>query len=135
MYTRKTVYEKLFTEKVELAKHEVELADFHADFTRYLSLAQKTEQNILNINSQVGQVNKKHREDITKLFKDAKSEASVYKMMVSTVEKQLAILQKQASELGLNVEQVPAYKLAQQILDKSKYNMINAYEKMQNPPF
>jgi hypothetical protein len=26
MNTRKTIYDKLFTEKVELAKHEVELA-------------------------------------------------------------------------------------------------------------
>jgi hypothetical protein len=27
MNTRKTIYDKLFTEKVELAKHEVELAN------------------------------------------------------------------------------------------------------------
>ena len=31
MNTKKTVYDKLFTEKVELAKHEVELAMFKSD--------------------------------------------------------------------------------------------------------
>lgn len=39
MNTKKTVYEKLFTEKVELAKHEVELAlrdDIITGFQKYL---------------------------------------------------------------------------------------------------
>lgn len=114
-------------EAVKLESQLVELYDFNADFKRYLNLAQKTEQNVLNINNQVGNENKRHREEKVKLFKSAKNEVSVYKMMVSTVEKQLLIMQQQAKELGLNIEQIPAYKLAQQILDKSKYRMIEAY--------
>jgi histidinol phosphatase-like enzyme len=38
MNTRKTVYDKLFTEKVELAKHEVELGlidDIQKEYTKY----------------------------------------------------------------------------------------------------
>jgi hypothetical protein len=115
-------------EAVKLESQLVELADFKADFTRYLSLAEKTEQNVLNINNSVGTENKRHRDEMVKLFKTAKSEVGVYKMMVSTVEKQLDILQKQAKELGLSVEQVPAYKIAQQILDKNKFKMIGAYD-------
>jgi hypothetical protein len=34
MNTRKTVYDKLFTEKVELAKHEVELGIIQDDITK-----------------------------------------------------------------------------------------------------
>ena len=39
MNTRKTIYDKLFTEKVELAKHEVELGSFD-DFKKAQSAAQ-----------------------------------------------------------------------------------------------
>jgi histidinol phosphatase-like enzyme len=38
MNTRKTIYDKLFTEKVELAKHEVELGlidDIQKEYTKY----------------------------------------------------------------------------------------------------
>lgn len=121
------IINRIEKKQVELGMH-VELADFTSDFNRYLSLAQKTEQNVVNINNSVGVENKRHRDEMVKLFKQAKSEVGVYKMMVSTVEKQLEIIQKQAKELGISVEQIPAYKLAQQILDKSKYRMIIAYD-------
>ena len=121
------IINRIEKKQVELGMN-VELADFTSDFNRYLSLAQKTEQNVVNINNSVGVENKRHRDEMVKLFKEAKSEVGVYKMMVSTVEKQLEIIQKQAKELGISVEQIPAYKLAQQILDKSKYRMIIAYD-------
>ena len=121
------IINRIESKKVELGMN-VELADFISDFNRYLSLAQKTEQNVVNINNSVGVENKRHRDEMVKLFKEAKTEVGVYKMMVSTVQKQLEIIQKQAKELGISVEQIPAYKLAQQILDKSKYRMIIAYD-------
>jgi hypothetical protein len=47
MNTRKTVYDKLFTEKVELAKHEVELADF-ADIKTQLNRAESEYKKVLD---------------------------------------------------------------------------------------
>jgi hypothetical protein len=38
MNTRKTIYDKLFTEKVELAKHEVELALNMKDIPRQIKI-------------------------------------------------------------------------------------------------
>jgi hypothetical protein len=38
MNTRKTIYDKLFTEKVELAKHEVQLASIDEIQNKYSQL-------------------------------------------------------------------------------------------------
>jgi hypothetical protein len=51
MNTRKTIYEKLFTEKVELAKHEVELAlvdDFINESEQIIELSKKDIQKVLD---------------------------------------------------------------------------------------
>lgn len=52
MNTRKTIYDKLFTEKVELAKHEVELADF-ADIKTQLNRAETEYKKVLDYTNKI----------------------------------------------------------------------------------
>ena len=59
MNTRKTVYNKLFTEKVELAKHEVELAlvdDFNKEYENALNAQAKAETAIIDYNDMANKI-------------------------------------------------------------------------------
>ncbi len=55
MNTRKTVYNKLFTEKVELEKHEVELSDF-ADVKTQITKAENEYKKVLDYSNKINAI-------------------------------------------------------------------------------
>ena len=92
MNTRKTVYNKLFTEKTELAKHEVELANY--DFSQY--------------NKQADVLFNSYKQDYTKNINLAKTALDNYakKLYDLTIEmnKEFQDFNIKAKELGLSVK-------------------------------
>ena len=128
------IINKIESKKVELGMH-VELADFMADFQRYLKIANDLETSVFRNENIMNSLRKTYNSEMVKVFKQSKESVSTYKMMRSTVEKQLLILEKQAKELGLSIEQVPSYKLAQQILDTSKFKYLGIYDKKTQADF
>lgn len=92
MNTRKTVYNKLFTEKTELAKHEVELANY--DFSQY--------------NKQADILFNSYKQDYTKNINLAKTALDSYakKLYDLTIEmnKEFQDFNIKAKELGLSVK-------------------------------
>lgn len=128
------IINRIESKKVELGMH-VELADFMADFQRYLKIANDLETSVFRNENIMNSLRKTYNSEMVKVFKQSKESVSTYKIMRGTVEKQLAILEKQAKELGLSVEQVPSYKLAQQILDTSKFKYLGIYDKKTQADF
>jgi hypothetical protein len=122
-------------EAVKLESQLVELADFKADFERYLKMLQNLETEVFKNENTMNQLRKTYNTEMVKVFKQSKEAVSTYKMMRSTVDKQLQIIEKQAKEIGISIEQVPTYKIAQQILDTSKYKYLGIYDKLQQAQF
>jgi hypothetical protein len=122
-------------EAVKLESQLVELADFKADFERYLKMLQNLETEVFKNENTMNQLRKTYNAEMVKVFKQSKEAVSTYKMIKSTVGKQLQIIEKQAKEIGIPIEQVPTYKIAQQILDTSKYKYLGIYDKLQQAQF
>jgi len=98
MNTRKTVYNKLFTEKVELAKHEVELGaaqDLEKELVNIVNLQNPISQNIdrlTNLDASLKAEKKLANENLAKLN-------SSYTSAVALHDK----LKKMQGELGINL--------------------------------
>ena len=98
MNTRKTVYEKLFTEKVELAKHEVELGaaqDLEKELVNIVNLQNPISQNIdrlTNLDASLKAEKKLANENLAKLN-------SSYTSALALHDK----LKKMQGELGINL--------------------------------
>ena len=91
MNTRKTVYNKLFTEKVELAKHEVELA--------VIEDLRKAENNFKTILLEFDALKTKYQNAKLKLEKDGQTAFDIADKYLSS-----------ARELGLNPMDNPVFK-------------------------
>ena len=91
MNTRKTIYDKLFTEKVELAKHEVELASIDEIQNRYSELF------------------KNHFGKADTLISQAKNELRTFIKEMEGLSKEGVDIAKKAKDLGINVESIPNY--------------------------
>jgi hypothetical protein len=98
MNTRKTIYDKLFTEKVELAKHEVELGasqDLEKELVNIVNLQNPISQNIdrlTNLDASLKAEKKLANENLVKLN-------SSYTSALSLHDK----LKKMQGELGINL--------------------------------
>ena len=98
MNTRKTIYDKLFTEKVELAKHEVELGasqDLEKELVNIVNLQNPISQNIdrlTNLSASLKAEKKLANENLVKLN-------SSYTSALSLHDK----LKKMQGELGINL--------------------------------
>lgn len=128
------IINRIESQKVELGMN-VELADFKADFERYLKKADELNMSVFKNENTMNQLRKTYNAEMVKIFKDSKEMVSTYKMMVSTVTKQLEIIKKQSQELGLSPDQVPAYKLGLQILESEKFKYLSIYDKKQQADF
>ena len=92
MNTTKSVYNKLFAEdKVELGKHEVELAS------------------IDDIQNKYSQLYKNHFGKADTLIRQAKSELRTFVQEMETLSKEGVDIAKKAKELGINVDSIPNY--------------------------
>ena len=104
MNTRKTVYNKLFTEKTELAKHEVELGS--------LDMIISMHDNGIDIYKQ-GQTWAKEMEAFTKKSRELNRMATA---LSNGLEKEINDFEKKARELGINTNNIPELNKAIQVL-------------------
>jgi len=93
MNTRKTVYNKLFTEKVELAKHEVELNLIN-------SMLQEDLKTLKIINDYRAEV-KQFEKNFVALFKKYAAQENEVR---DNIKKYLNEYDSKAKELGLNID-------------------------------
>jgi hypothetical protein len=103
MNTRKTIYDKLFTEKVELAKHEIELAsiaDLQESFKKAQSAVDGANTFSIKLGDAVTAWNKTFSSLKTEMFLSEKNILEGYKL--------ISEINKQAKELGIN--EVPEVK-------------------------
>lgn len=106
MNTRKTVYNKLFTEKTELAKHEVELAsidELKADAIAYAKSFENYNSEFDGLKNQIKALSIKY----AKL-------SDVYRTWLSFYSE----VDKKAKELGVNLP-ADVVKLEKDVIDKS----------------
>jgi hypothetical protein len=112
MNTRKTIYDKLFTEKVELAKHEVELAlvdDLNKLVVRMKAIdgaLMKSVQKTVNNLSSFAKVQNDLKDGYMTAIADRDDADSYIKEALILVDK----IAKQARELGLNPNDVKGIK-------------------------
>lgn len=104
MNTRKTVYNKLFTEKTELAKHEVELALID-DLKSKADFAEKEQKAFINSYKLIISESAKAIESGAKYVNSGKDLDALIRKF-----------QLQANNLGLNYNDNPVYKAAENIL-------------------
>ena len=104
MNTRKTVYNKLFKEETQLAKHEVELAS--------LQMITAMHDNGIDIYKQ-GQNWAKEMEAFTKKSRELNRMAVA---LSNGLEKEINDFEKQAKELGINTNNLPELNKAISIL-------------------
>lgn len=107
MNTRKTIYDKLFTEKVELAKHEVELAKMD-ELIKLTNEAQKNYSDFDKTNSAL----------IT-LAKTVVKNAESFDINTKKINDLASVLKKQFQELGLDYLANEDVKKAVTLLNKS----------------
>lgn len=103
MNTRKTIYNKLFSEKTELAKHEVELAsiaDLQESFKKAQSAVSGANTFSIKLGDAVTAWNKTFSSLKTEMFLSEKNILEAYKL--------ISEINKQAKELGIN--EVPEVK-------------------------
>lgn len=116
MNTRKTVYNKLFTEKTELAKHEVELASIN----ELKTIIADTKKNFANL-EKLGDV---LFQDLTKAEKTKRSFEnallSTKSLALNVANEQIKVFQAKAKELGLDVTNVPEIKEIQKLQAEAK---------------
>ena len=108
MNTRKTIYDKLFTEKVELAKHEVELANIN-QLVQEINNAEKL---LAQFNSLYEKINAL-KPQIVKLGDEIVSSQIQINKTGGTFEKQFA-------ELGLKYSDTPEFKRASNFMSASR---------------
>ena len=112
MNTKKTIYDKLFTEKVELAKHEVELAlvdDLNKLVVRMKAIdgaLMKSVQKTVNNLSSFAKVQNDLKDGYMTALADRDDADSYIKEALILVDK----IAKQARELGLNPNDVKGIK-------------------------
>ena len=113
MNTRKTIYDKLFTEKVELAKHEVELGlkdDILKSISDYESASKKLDNKI----SAYYDIIFKAKKSFEQLKADNNSLFVVVKKLISEELKAKEL----GKELGIDVTGAPFYKDLQSALKR-----------------
>ena len=106
MNTKKTVYNKLFTEKVELAKHEVELANIN----QFVEATKKAELLLKEFNNVYGSLDKL----VPTVIKNGDS---YLKSLDDTMDLSNEIFTK-FKELGLNWTDTPEYKSFKNLMVK-----------------
>lgn len=89
MNTRKTVYNKLFTEKTELAKHEVELANF-ADVKTQLDRAESEYKKIVDYTNKISALKQEAKkntsyETLNKIMSELASDKNDFVMKVKAL--------------------------------------------------
>ncbi len=118
MNTKKTVYNKLFTEKVELEKHEVELGLLD---------------DVKKLNDLTESEAKKFVDTFKKIFSELDTTINAgekYYQNASKYESLLSEVDKKSKELGLNSLENPIYKKAKDIL--TRYDINAVFERVQN---
>ena len=118
MNTRKTVYNKLFIEKTELAKHEVELSlvdDFNKLTTLFFNQSGKFETAVQKIETAISEMQKQFIET---------------QKVSSSIDSDYQKVKKSAQELGVNIpaEIENNYKRVLSIL-KNDFSTFNKYNK------
>jgi len=108
MNTRKTVYNKLFTKKTELAKHEVELANIN----QLVQEINNAEKSLAQFNSLYEKINAL-KPQIVKLGDEIVSSQNKMNTLAGTFEKQFA-------ELGLKFSDSPEFKRVSNFMSVSR---------------
>ena len=108
MNTKKTVYEKLFTEKVELAKHEVELANIN----QLVQEIDKSEKLLSEFNNLYAQIDKL-TPSIIKIGDNFTASRDKINELARAFDKQF-------SDLGLNFAEYPEAKRLRDLNLKSR---------------
>ena len=112
MNTRKTIYDKLFTEKVELAKHEVELG-LVDDLKNSINKVSTFQADVKSMNANAKQTNKlftsatQQKEVILKNYNDNRNKQEAILKELNTLFK---TINTQAKELGIDINSLPVYK-------------------------
>ena len=109
MNTRKTIYDKLFTEKVELAKHEVELA-LVDDLKGVLNGIEND--SIYDVYSETIKISSNLeilKEKATERFNTNEKVVQASFTRIKLAEQYLATAEKISKELGTNVNTIPNY--------------------------
>jgi len=127
MNTRKTIYDKLFTEKVELAKHEVELAlvdDLKKVVADYIKA---------NVNFQTA-FNEHRQLDEKFMALKAKEFYAFDKKVYSESQKIINNIKQQAKDLGIDPNGIQGLKDLYQLIDDGSrsyktYEAIDKYNK------
>ena len=112
MNTRKTIYDKLFTEKVELAKHEIELGIID-------ELNKKTNDAKLLFDNQhkAGVEIKKAQEMLFNALNSKSEGLQKYIVIIKEVQSLMAKQETLYKELGLSIREDKAYGNAWQTVD------------------
>lgn len=121
MNTRKTIYDKLFTEKVELAKHEVELA-LVDDLKGVLNGIEND--SIYDLYSETIKISSNLeilKEKATERFNTNEKVVQASFTRIKLAEQYLATAERISKELGTNVKTIPNYN-----------NVLSAKTKLQN---
>ena len=121
MNTRKTIYDKLFTEKVELAKHEVELA-LVDDLKGVLNGIEND--SIYDVYSETIKISSNLeilKEKATERFNTNEKVVQASFTRIKLAEQYLATAERISKELGTNVKTIPNYN-----------NVLSAKTKLQN---
>jgi hypothetical protein len=109
MNTRKTIYDKLFTEKVELAKHEVELAitdKLKVELKKYTSLISQSGKNLDNYYTAIREIEKVitqlkgQASDVINIAKELRKQEDLVSSEIETVTKKV---NEAKNELGINI--------------------------------
>ena len=129
MNTRKTVYNKLFTEKVELAKHEVELALID-DLNKVVSEYIKVNANFTTVFNEHKQLDDR----FMALKVKAREFYALDKKTYSDSQKVINNITKQAKELGVDPNSIKSLKDLYQLIDDGSrssktYEAIEKYNK------
>ena len=109
MNTRKTIYDKLFTEKVELAKHEVELA-LVDDLKGVLNGIEND--SIYDVYSETIKISSNLeilKEKATERFNTNEKVVQASFTRIKLAEQYLATAERISKELGTNVNTIPNY--------------------------
>jgi hypothetical protein len=102
MNTRKTVYNKLFKEETQLAKHEVELALID-DLNKAIAEGSKNEASYYS----------DFKLELNKVIDTARKIEVKYNVLLSNINEPIFQMEKQAKELGLDIKSTPMYKKSQ----------------------
>ena len=108
MNTRKTIYDKLFTEKVELAKHEVELANIK-DIPRKLKSVLDSQKKL-----------DKSMPELEKLKKAVAEQKAMLELTVKEAEDIVQELGKKVKDLGLEPSSIEGFRQLETEISNSK---------------